>query len=447
MRNDKLRDKLNNINHDFDNEKLWSSIELPKKKSKRRRFFWLFFLGIMLLGAVTIPIYDYQNNTPQLSTSDEEYDSFKSEPSTMNLADSNIRSDSENMAPLNSSLADSDPKILQNTIQNNAEEPNKLQKRRRLGNIQAKNTNNNEVKLKAQHQTLGVGLNFNNEEAPNNKKVNSKNIEIAAVDRYGDSINNIDENDREKEKNVLLLPLPYFIDILPSDYDFDLIISPKNDTEKLVENSKYKKYGIDVFTLLGQSNHDFGASLDRSINETSLETIAFGLLGQVRINNLELFSGFSFIKHNTLLNQEVQAISLLEGISGPTRKTTTIQYALYNSYQYLDVNLGVGYIFSLGRKWSVSPSFHVSYTLSFDPNGGFINQDMGLVDLSDLEEYNNYTKWQGRAHLEILREFSKNWKIGIITYISTSKTLSNLSANSHNVSSHGVGLKISRYIN
>jgi len=50
MRNEKLRNELNEMPREFDRERIWEGIELPKKKRKRRGLLWLFGLGIILMG-------------------------------------------------------------------------------------------------------------------------------------------------------------------------------------------------------------------------------------------------------------------------------------------------------------------------------------------------------------------------------------------------------------
>lgn len=441
MRNEDLRNKLNNIYQDFDREQLWSSIDLPKKERKRRGFFWLFFLGIAALSAISISVFNYQNNSPQLSILEEEHENIKSESTNTKLVGNNILSESESIPSLNSSQANVNAIGLEKVSDDKVDEPIEIHKNTRRQDLSNDYTNYSDSQVNIQKPKQTIEVNPSEKESSNNTIVNSENIDVISKIGNDETFKNSGKSDREAEQNVFLMPLPYIIKPLPKEKNYELRI----DQNKFVENSTFYKYGISFFTLVGKSNHDFGNSLIRTVNETSLETLSLGVLGQIRIDNFELFSGFSFVKHNTFFNQDVQTISLLNGIKGPTRKTITTEYALYNSYQYLDVNLGFGYVFSLGRKWSIRPSFHGSYTISFDPNGDIVNQNDELVQLSDLDEYRNYSKWQGRVQFMLSREINKNWEVGIVTYISTSKTLADFEDLSHSVSSKGVGLSVSRF--
>jgi len=459
MSNENLKNELNKLPQEFDREQLWSSIELPKKKKKRRGFYWIFVAGIVLLGILLFTISDL-NNSPQPPFAKDK---------KMLEHDSNIAQ----------KVNEKKPGLLSKTLTEENYKSSSFQTTENFKLQKKTNTNSENTELKNdldsyENQRISASRLLNNREdnsdesrstdhlPTDEKKSNELSVENEIFSdepklKYDNSIYANQENltssilrNRIKTFDLIKMiqPLPH-IAIEPLE-----IGNMKVDKEYnfSVPNSYHDRpfsYSLSIFSLIGKSDHDFASvtnSKDREEAEKPLESISVGIIGHKHLNDFELFTGISYTRHNTLLTRSVQDFLIIDNLQSLIQREVNTQYSLYNSYQYIDLFVGFGYNLALGNRWSVTPSIQIGYSLNFSPDGEIIVQDNLVIELAELNEYKNYSKWQGQANLKVARRIGENWEIGLLGFLTTRKSLAEFDDYNHKVSSYGVGLSISRLI-
>ena len=457
MRNDKLKNELNELPQDFDREQLWSSIELPKKKRKRRGFLWVFAAGVLLGGILWITI---DESNPKLSVATDKH---VGDNNTIVLKKANeeksaqipdLQNKEEEISSSSQVDLNFEPSTKSNANVKDVEGEKTLSK-------QGKNTFENDIGLNVHILDTEEGeldYHLKNEDESTNLLIEKNShhteestLKIAnrlASNQETSSLSTLQNrlNSSDLIKSVPSLPL------LPFELFKISTIELNKELNFLVPNSYHDRpfsYSVSMFSLLGRSDHNFGSvsnASERQDAEKPLESFSIGIVGQKHLNQFELFTGISYSRHNTHLTQLVEDIMIVESVQNLVQREVSTQYSLYNSYQYVDIIGGIGYNLSLGSRWTLVPSVQIGYSLSFNAKGEIFDQDKQFIKLSEIEGYQEYSRWQGQANLKIARSLNENWEIGLLSYLTTRKSLGQLDSYSHTVSSYGLGLAIVRFI-
>jgi len=458
MRNEKLKNELNNLLQDFDREQLWESIELPEKKRRRRGFYWIFIAGILLLGALLSLFLKQDADVKQQSSYTEhinvEEDIESAEIEIEDKSESiNVPSvEKSNTANSDQDLEGSEKNVIDRQSLDNIEAKNLSDQSENRNKPTTLNINEDAAKKSIQEsenlnhsQTRSIAdvtkdkLKQKNESQTNIKTKNQSETIITKNPVLSNLENDIVSV--EQIKPISGIALKAFV-LKPRQLDFGHHFS--------ITRSYHDRpyiYSLSIFGLVGNSNHDFKNAVHRQQIESPLETISFGVLGRMFMRNLEVFSGVSYSMNNTHLTTSVEESQYIDNFSNLVQKNISTTFSLYNSYQYLDFVLGLGYKIPLGQNWGITPSAQIGYTLDFKADGSVISDEGQLIVLSDLSGYSDYSKWQGQLNLKISRRLNRSWDIGFITYLSTRKTIGEFDDYSHSVSSYGAGISINRILN
>jgi len=453
MRNENIKHELNEIPQDFDREQIWSSIQLPKKKQRRRWFFWMTLSGIVFILSVLLTVHLLEDDE-KWNAKSAKYQQIE-EPLKTKIGGGDIEgaselvdeeSESEKNGISESTSKESD---VENSVSNSAytkkiDTPNVLDENGSknfnvLGNIETKDQ-------KKQFLFL---------ESPRTNIIKNDNIKVE--DNQSISLLKVDDNSNAKEEerdftggenlDNIIRSIPNLSLPLSIGYYSDYRIEPKFSIAVHNNIKNVSKYGVSFFSLLGTSNHNFGSSKyteKRENDEKPLESISIGLLGKKSIGKAVLYSGISFSRHNTHLTHQNKDHAILNSAEGQVNRIITTDYSLYNSYQYVDLVMGIGYEIPFSEKWSLTPSVQLGYSLDFTATGFLFNQFDEVENLTEITEYEDFGKWQGQTNLKISRDIGAQWEVGILAYLNTKKSLAGFDDDPHSVYSHGFGLSISR---
>jgi len=137
-------------------------------------------------------------------------------------------------------------------------------------------------------------------------------------------------------------------------------------------------------------------------------------------------------------------LTIINSLDQQLQRVTRTQFSLYNSYQFVDLLVGIGYEVSLTDKWSFTPSIQMAYSIGSGSRGALFNQLNQKVDITEIDDYHNYGRWQGLGNLKLMRRFGKHWQVGISAFMTTSKHVAEFDEDAHSVSSRGLGLSLNR---
>ena len=448
MRNDNLRNKLNEMPQDFDQEALWSKIDLPKKK--KRRFFWLFTSGFLMLSAfgiwyVSSTIMDQDSNVSiptesilaDSKTSSKSLDQINSK---QNVAVSESLTEHTDWG-LNTKEDQSDQSINETPIKN-----------RQLvhdseGSSQINYTNSKMASVQKNPPSISVNVALKTVPESNysNRSFLSSNKKLET------SIT--ESRPPANQKSILTIPYLSYPSILLKSkstfYKFDdmTLAMSFNPIEDKKDNGTTKGWEISAIGLYGIPNHDFGSSTNaskRAHEEEGLESISTGLLGQYTVGRFQWSSGLLYNSHHTRVSNSIEDYAVLNSISTLKQSTTTSTYNLYNSYQHVDLNFGFGYrVLSLSN-WQFVPSLWVGYSFNLKANGELFDEEDNLRSLNKLSEYADYSKWNTSLHLKIERRINESFSIGLHSYLNNRRRLAGFVAYDHTVLTYGFGLSLNR---
>ena len=428
MRNENLKNELNNLPQDFDREALWNEIERPKRK-KRRFIFWFFggFL-FLLLGILYLDSRKSQELEIASALVDETAIKDKNENSIWKDEEPMYSNEIEDINGISQT-----PVLLQNenntSINKNVPAPESYGIEKRKENVlkptqfPSDATNEGLVAYKEEHQQVF-----------DNAKTQKRHQSV----EFDESIN--------LSRNLIeIVALPQLVSSIMYENPISLSLESKIAANERLSKGKLT-YGMSFASLIGRSNHTFGSQQNSSYRENKengLESISALLTGFIQVNNWQFFSGLSFSSHNTRFESIDNDYEFLNGLNNTTFRNITTSYTLYNAYQHLDLTIGVGYIFSLNAKWRMQPELQLGYTTLLAAKGEILEEG-SLISLYSYEPYNNYSNWQGQANLKLSRSMNKNWSVGFMGYWRMDKVLARLEQNMHDVNEHGLGLFIER---
>ncbi len=445
MRNENLRDELNQLPQDFDREKLWQGIDLPKKKRRRGGVFWWFGVGMLMFLGVFGALYFGRIDASDISNGVEKKEPLvnteksKSEmsPKTSGISSSDLKSQDafrEDIPAL--PITNNEPK---NPYKSSLENDKREEEFNRKSTLE---TQSERIKSEMNNKRLkNTESGFDNFDKLNNSDIDQNRSNEKDFAQYEAIIP--EDNAYRAVEDIAQITLPLKLkqsDWFEMDEDIALYESDAINTSK---------FAISLFSTAGASSHNFGVSdftQNRLSNEEALESIGIGFLTHFDINRWNVFSGLSYAMHNTHFTFENEERLIINNFNNPAERLTKTQYSLYNSYQYLDLIVGAGYTLALSENWSISPSLQIGYSVNSSLIGSLFDPLNQEVRISEIDNYNDLGRWQGQANITIGRKVAHNWKIGLIAYASTSKALANFEESTHSVSSYGLGLMISRFI-
>lgn len=456
MRNEKLKNELNQIPQDFDREVIWAGIELPQKKRRSRRFFWLFLTGGLVFGILLFTIF-LLNNEKQNSFAEKHQAINNKYDDKTGVIEKDQERFSENTSEKNQIL--SVPQIINNSekiASNNIERIKKGDEEKSNGTVEISTANLINKSSIAYDENKSTFKPKDIEQTDLSQSKSDTNNSSASGLSY-ENINNLNPDHltpsvplqidkRDKFDVIPLLPHIAF-EFLELDE-----IKLYRDVKFSTLNSHHNKpnlFSLSIFSHIGKSSHDFSGPSNsnyRKNSEKSLESINVGVIGQIHLKNFEVFTGVSITRHNTHLTESIQEFYIIDHLQSLVQREVNTQYSLYNSYQYIDILVGLGYDLSLARNWSLAPSIQIGYSVNFNPAGEILNQDNHFVELSSLSEYRSFSKWQGQANLKVARRINENWEMGLHTFLTSNKRLGSFEDYTHSVSTYGGGLSITRFI-
>lgn len=452
MRNENIRDELNQLPQDFDEERLWQGIDVPKKKQKRQGIFWWTYLGVVILGMGSAIYLTTKASKIEHNLVEESREEAVHNAQVVEKVE--LKRSSEKSSKLNAS---ENIVLGFDQIDDNKEE------------------NKTVILNRSDPTSLTIGNESSTEERDNtsarDNKVTNETIkdEVTSFSKVfvktdNESITIDKDLEKPNEVEIQLIPNDELKVLEAKDrlitfaclhqLPFSLSFSKKHISDPAIQLLSFQdnissKFGLTVFSTYGHPTHEFGKSdftANRLDNERPLESIGIGILGHMYTHNWDIFTGLSFTSHNTHYTFEKEEQAILHGLDNQVNRVTNTSYSLYNSYQFVNLIVGAGYIIRFSDQWVVSPSLQLHYGLNTITNGSLFDEMDQVKQISEINTYSDFGRWQGQVNLTVTRSIGTNWQLGIMVYSNTSRRIAQFENDAHTISSHGAGLTLRKLI-
>ncbi|HMR86632.1 MAG TPA: hypothetical protein PKD51_00685 [Saprospiraceae bacterium] len=466
MRDNNLKNRMDDLHQDFDKEALWSRIE--SKKSKRKPIFWWvigFGVFAVIVGITFYSIYDAKNthitNKKYVTTLQKVQTSSK---------DSCTQIESSSLHPSNDIVHTSKLTLSQSTNINTENHPltNAEPKSKFHSNFKtvAKNKKNDQKTLASKHyfnkngSLIITNKNEHSQSIVNDTKaINDKGINLNVSNQQTQETdlndfqkvtqNTLDEkiNTHEKEENT---EIANALSLLPNSRLNYLIISSRNfNLPSVLLISKpapiqTKNNILSVAFGIGKDHHCFSNNTlgkYRQSLEKTLETKSLGIQYERRIHSFSLMANFTAAQSETELNHStrssnwrlVQDGSVINGWNG-------YQYKLYNQYQRLDADIQLLYHIDIYNKWQLSPSIGIGLNIQSAQQGHFFDVEGNLLDLSERLEYKSNTGIYLVYGLKIRRYIQKDFIIDLRLFAQSKRRLTDPNYTGYEQSIRPIGI-------
>jgi len=406
MRNDDLKNKLDQRPISFDREVLWDRIDSETQKDNRRFIWWWFGgLGLFLL-MMTLGI---KWNTPELKstisteliddqTNELDNDSKNVSSTSRPQTESNDIEKSNDLEVKSNSqinklkeLGDYSQYLIVNTI------TKVVKQEREINNSSSTLYENGKSHFKAKEQvgTKSIGTSKSQE-----TKLQNELISIPFIQSLG--IKQLIANQLLGSQEIIILPA-----------------KPK---------VRFARNGIRIGFGIGSDNHSFMSNdlYDRFGLEKNLESISASInYSRNLYKNFTISSGLTFASSQTNINQsfirdDVFAKSALDGNTYII--TTETKRNLYNKYNKLDATLGVGHNVTFGG-WGIEPSLGVGTNILFSYEGDVIDANNNVLELEDLNSYKDKLGLFFYYGINVNRRLGKSIKLGLGAQMQSSRNL------------------------
>lgn len=424
-----LRDKLNSIPQDLDQEKLWNKIQSNKKK--KRRFIWIWFLPLFLIGTILMI-------KPDMSLNTYSYNPIVATTQTTN----------SNLLPKKVTVDKNEATYLQNKTTTNIE-ANESTTLSQIVKNEIKQIDNISKKTKDKSSINKIGStthSFNTDRfvTDNNNSYSkdlSQKTNTLPINSYLKKNLSITKP-KQKEKNTIEIGFPPLesLSFIPLRQQGDLV--SKSIEPFLVERAKYDlPFYIRLEGGYGRDLHKF-KNTNRE-NEKELESLTASIeLEQYLTRRFSISGRLVYTRNTTNLTFENQqsSVALIDGSLINDVYVTT--YNLYNNYSRFDAVLNMKYALEL-RKFIISPTVGFGYNLSSHVNGETSQDEGEIIQLASLG-YKKSGATFGEIKMDIGYELNNKMILGLTGSMQSNRSLD--IKNTHSISPSYLSIFIKKTI-
>jgi hypothetical protein len=456
MKHTDVKNKMDNIEHAFDKEALWSRIN--KKEKKRRPIFWVIGViasGLLVCSLVFNRFYctAYQKNMkpeskvrPNIKATSTEYIESQKTVSLDNTivqdtfaTKSALQYSNQSKSSIGIGSVSSEKKSSINTSDFDKSVEQMRQSIYKMSIDEKTSTFQKTDAIIANGQNKSDAIGYLNQ-ALIHEKVTVQN-EAALELKKGDlGISLVDELTLLKNKNI------YLTYPILSALDLNLITLPLYTKKPL---KIFKRNALKIYGSSGYDHHDFSTSeygQARQKVEKSLEYRTISLsYERVLCPSVVLKTMLSFVQSQTHLTAiEVDTTWYLNTQNKAIKSWSGNAYDLYNEYQRLDAMAALTYSIDMGKSWSLRPSLGIGYMLLHQQKGDIWDSEDNRVSLQSIAAYRDPANVYAQGDLVIEKSIINKYVIGIGFSIQSSRKLANSYNYSHSIKPQGLQLYVGK---
>lgn len=461
MRKENRKEALNTMPQDFDREALWKAIDVPKKKRKNRMFFWIFIVGMFLIGLlVVLPIKETTTASSSVSNQDDVRKSLEDEKKVDPLVNQNsIGQDGQAIENkmTNLSQAKEGKSGDSGTREDVLEKRNRAYATSKTLNEYSGPTQVTYEKKNARNIALnkkGIPAKVFTEKINNNFSVNESTTftEIEKRATEGTDIEYMGKGDEMAPilLNSRVLSIEQIANSFIAELEFERSMSNlviHGESKQAKSRDKIEGIGFSLNGILGMANHAFEntiALFDQNEQENALESFGASAFVHYTKKGFDFYSGLSRVQHNTQLQFSAKQSLYENSLSGPIENRITTNYILYNSYIEFDAVVGIGYRLMLGEKWTFKPTVQANMPIKTSAKGEIYKADNALK--FGVSECCTNPSWSFQAGLGIHRRIGNQWEVGFEGLIRSSSVAHSLEGDEHSLGMKGVRLNVFRIL-
>jgi|GEM_PF-5322285 len=430
MRNEDLKNKLDQRPIDFDREALWERIESqPEEKKRGLVWWWIGVAFLVILGLFCTRYYNNKTKSIALDKAITEVASDINNDDENEIYKANVDKDTPSEEVKDMTWAESesissndiDNGIEIKSIEKNVGKPTPSEAVSSDFSRQVKDSNN------AIFNVGSIGPIYN-ESATSSLISHESQMDNFSRDQTQPEINSIQELNLSESITFSTDPIEFV-------FAAKLTFSRSKIENGATPISSIKSTGVNWLsnTLainmgIGSDMHQFDddEKYRRSELESNLESLVAHLSYHKYITkNWVLSMGLGYARSQTKieltsLDSDQYVRSIQDGNTYIT--TTETSRKLFNQYSRWDADLSLGYEMRLG-KWSFIPSVGRSINLNSTAKGDVINLDDEAIGLNDLSIYKDRTNSYWISRLNVNRSINDQIRVGLVGRVESSRSL------------------------